>query len=907
MQKLSKLIAAKTCPENSSLWLPLWMHLRDTAEIIKKLAEEWVPDSVINAAGLTREEFEKVSVWLAAIHDIGKCTALFQSRITEMLPEIREKLIESVKILPVSDFKDARHSPHAAAGEAILLSYGVCRGTASIVGSHHGKPPEKEEQTQVKGGFDLSKQINIYGKNYFCPNDKEKWRSCWEDYLEQAGDLAGYDSYEEIPKIELRAAQVLLCGLLIMADWIASNPNYYPLIDIESTGSEELYEHRTENAWEKLKHLENWHPQYCSMDEEVFGERFGFAPNPVQKKVLDIVNGCRKPGIMIIEAQMGVGKTEAALAAAEVMGCNSGCGGLFFGLPTQATTNGIFKRIESWGEKQAKESNAEISIRLAHGLAELNKDYRELFEGCSNADAEDREGKLIVNSWFKGKKQALLASFVTGTVDQFLLAGLKRKHVMLRHLGLASKVVIIDECHAYDAYMSTYLDRVIQWMGAYHIPVIILSATLPSKRRSKLIDAYTGAKKVDENAEWRSTRKYPLITWTDGTEVKQDTVELDESGVTVKTEKIAVGDIADKVKFAVDCGGCTGIIVNTVKKAQDIASQLKAQIPEARVIVFHAQFVMTDRIERELEIMNLVGKNSDRKSREKLVVVGTQVMEQSLDMDFDFMITEICPMDLLLQRIGRLHRHKRERPKGLEKATCCVLTGENGEFDGGSEAIYTKWMLMQTKKLLPDEIVIPKDIPKLVQDAYEDSGEECAEKSEFDLRTGKKENNATAFLLDGPPKKISASPTRNTLEGWLDNGPKMDDSHAEASVRDGDGSVDVLAMVLHGDGTVHFLPWQDEGRSVPANAVPSKEEAMKIMRQRLRLPSYLSRRWNIDSTISELENINRKWLSEWQNSPYLKGELVLLFDESLCAKIGNTILKYNKDTGLTYEREDVND
>lgn len=906
MQKLSKLIAAKTCPENSSLWLPLWMHLRDTAEIIKKLAEEWVPDSVINAAGLTREEFEKVSVWLAAIHDIGKCTALFQSRITEMLPEIREKLIKSVKILPVSGFKDARHSPHAAAGEAILLSYGVCRGTASIVGSHHGKPPEIEEQMKDKGGCDLSKQINIYGKNYFCPNDKEKWRSCWEDYLEQAGDLAGYDSYEEIPKIELRAAQVLLCGLLIMADWIASNPNYYPLIDIESTGSEELYEHRTENAWEKLKHLENWHPQYCSMDEEVFAERFGFAPNRVQRKALDIVNGCRKPGIMIIEAQMGVGKTEAALAAAEVMGCNSGCGGLFFGLPTQATANGIFKRIKSWGEAQAEETNADISIRLAHGLAELNEDYREIFEGSSNAEGEDTEGRLIVNSWFKGKKQALLASFVTGTVDQFLLAGLKQKHVMLRHLGLASKVVIIDECHAYDAYMSTYLDRVIEWMGAYHVPVIILSATLPAKRRSQLIDRYIGKSSCD-NEEWRSTRKYPLITWTDGKEVKQDSVEINAPSTTVRTEKIVYDDIAKRVEHAVKCGGCTGVIVNTVKKAQSIAQMLSEIIPDAKIMVFHAQFVMPDRIKLEQDIMRFVGKNSDRESREKLVVVGTQVMEQSLDMDFDFMITEICPMDLLLQRIGRLHRHKRERPKGLEEATCCVLTGENGEFDSGSEAIYTKWMLMQTKKLLPDKIEIPGDIPKLVQDAYEGGGESCKEKEEFDLKISQKETNAKAFLLSEPPKKISASPTRNTLEGWLDNGPKMDDSHAEASVRDGDGSVDVLAMVLHGDGTVHFLPWQDEGRSVPANAVPSKEEAMKIMRQRLRLPSYLSRRWNIDSTISELENINRKWLSEWQNSPYLKGELVLLFDESLCAKIGNTILKYNKDTGLTYEREDVND
>lgn len=904
MQKLSKLIAAKTCPENSSLWLPLWMHLRDTAEIIKKLAEEWVPDSTVRATGLSREEFCKVAIWLAAVHDIGKCTALFQSRITEMLSEIREKLIESVKILPASDFKDARHSPHAAAGEAILLSYGVCRGTASIVGSHHGKPPEIEEQTPVKGGCDLSKQINIYGKNYFCPNDKEMWRSCWEDYLEQAGDLAGYDSYEEIPKIELRAAQVLLCGLLITADWIASNPSYFPLISIDSMGSEELYEHRTENAWEKLRSMENWHPEYCFIDNELFEERFGFAPNEVQKKVLDIANECKNPGIMIIEAQMGVGKTEAALAAAEIMGCNSGCGGLFFGLPTQATANGIFKRIKSWGEAQAEETNADISIRLAHGLAELNEDYREIFEGSSNAEGEDTEGRLIVNSWFKGKKQALLASFVTGTVDQFLLAGLKRKHVMLRHLGLASKVVIIDECHAYDAYMSTYLDRVIEWMGAYHVPVIILSATLPAKRRSQLIDRYIGKSSCD-NEEWRSMRKYPLITWTDGKEVKQDSVEINAPSTTVRTEKIVYDDIAKRVEHAVKCGGCTGVIVNTVKKAQSIAQMLLEKIPDAKIMVFHAQFVMPDRIKLEQDIMRCVGKNSDRESREKLVVVGTQVMEQSLDMDFDFMITEICPMDLLLQRIGRLHRHKRERPKGLEHAVCCVLTEED-KFDSGSEAIYTKWMLMQTEKLLPDKIEIPGDIPKLVQDAYEGGGESCKEKEEFDLKISQKETNAKAFLLSEPPKKISCIANKNTLEGWLDDTPRMDEGHAEASVRDGDSSIDVLAMVLHSDDSVHFLPWRCGGKAVPANDIPSREEAIAILRQRLRLPSFLSRQWNINSTINELENMNRNRLAEWQNSPYLKGELVLLFDESLSAKIGSTILKYDREIGLTYERKDDN-
>ncbi len=322
-------------------------------------------------------------------------------------------------------------------------------------------------------------------------------------------------------------------------------------------------------------------------------------------------------------------------------------------------------------------------------------------------------------------------------------------------------------------------------------------------------------------------------------------------------------------------------------------------------MVFHAQFVMPDRIKLEQDIMRCVGKNSDREGRKKLVIVGTQVMEQSLDMDFDFMISEICPMDLLLQRMGRLHRHKRERPKGLEHAVCCVLTEED-KFDSGSEAIYTKWMLMQTEKLLPDKIEIPGDIPKLVQDAYEGGGESCKEKEEFDLKISQKETNAKAFLLSEPPKQISHIANKNTLEGWLDDTPRMDEGHAEASVRDGDSSIDVLAMVLHGDGTVHFLPWQCGGKAVPANDIPSREEAIAILRQRLRLPSFLSRQWNINSTINELENMNRNRLAEWQNSPYLKGELVLLFDESLSAKIGSTILKYNREIGLTYEREDDN-
>ena len=150
------------------------------------------------------------------------------------------------------------------------------------------------------------------------------------------------------------------------------------------------------------------------------------------------------PGILVLEAQMGVGKTEAALAAAEILAARFEEGGLYFGLPTQATANGIFDRLKGWAVTQSEE--VVHTIRLAHGMAELNEEYRALFQGQAHTQEEAQEDGLLVHSWFQGSKQALLADFVIGTVDQLLLAGLKQKHIMLRHLGLAGKIVIVDEC-----------------------------------------------------------------------------------------------------------------------------------------------------------------------------------------------------------------------------------------------------------------------------------------------------------------------------------------------------------------------------------------------------------------------------------------------------------------------------
>ena len=129
---------------------------------------------------------------------------------------------------------------------------------------------------------------------------------------------------------------------------------------------------------------------------------------------------------------------------------------------------------------------------------------------------------------------------------------------------------------------------------------------------------------------------------------------------------------------------------------------LREVLPEKEVQVFHAQFLMPDRAAREQELMERIGKHSTPAQRDGLIVVGTQVLEQSLDIDFDVMVTELCPMDLLLQRIGRLHRHTwRSRPRPMQAAVCAVLdTGEDA-FDEGSAAVYGKWLLWRTRELLP--------------------------------------------------------------------------------------------------------------------------------------------------------------------------------------------------------------
>lgn len=918
MNRLSKELAAavaKSDRENGNDWLPFWMHSFDTAGIMEKLAQKRLPESISDylcAECGGREKLFSTLKFCALVHDIGKLTIVFQSRIYDAVDF--SPFAVCVELPKSSSLVNASDTPHALASEAILLKHGCPKGVASIAGAHHGRPSAwADVRDQISGACTAVE--NFYGKR---GKYRQLFESLWKEWIDFSLECAGFSELSDLPDMAV-PAQVVISGMLVTADWIASNTTYFPLISADQKGEFGDYPKRIENAWTTIGFPNMWESKArFGLDDEAFKERFGFLPNPTQADIISTATDAESSGIYIIEAPMGLGKTEAALALSEILAARAGAGGMFFGMPTQATSNGIFPRLEKWAGGLAEDEQTLLAIKLAHGNAALNEDYRELFTGHSNLNIESDSG-LIVHDWFSGRKQTLLSDFVIGTVDQLLMAALKQKHVMLKHFGLSGKVVVVDECHAYDAYMSQYLDMAIKWLGIYKVPVIILSATLPEKRRAELIEAYTDSEKrrakhteayVDKkiaDEAWKHSLAYPLLTYTENNAVKQKALAFDGENKEVSVRRIIRDEVAATAGYAVERGGCVGVIVNTVRKAQEIAAELQSAFPKAEVIIMHAQFIMTDRAKREEQILKRVGKHSTPESRRGLIIVGTQVLEQSLDLDFDLMITELCPMDLLLQRTGRLHRHNRVRPQGLETASCFVLDETDDSFDSGSAAIYGEWLLMRTRALLPNKLTIPSDIPLLVQQTYDETNNEMLgeltegmkkAQEENKLRTGKKRRSAGNYLISKPSNKKG-----KCLDGWLDNDIKPNNEQTgEKAVRDGDPSVDVIALMRDGEGLIRIIADKSE-TIIPADRPPSREEALLIARQKLRLPGFFGRRWKIDDTIEQLEAETQNVFSAWQDSALLKEEVVLLFDEDLNADLAGVQLHYDIKTGLTYVKE----
>ncbi len=875
---------------SSTGWLPLWMHLLDTAGIIEKLINHYLPASVRHAQWLP--DLKRMSVFLALTHDLGKATPLFQAKIGTDLPECIERLERcGLHSELACEYRRSNTVHHTLMGEVLLLKFGCVQSAAAIVGAHHGKPQ--------KDNAPKNQEINS------CYREKstyEQWERVQQEIYAEALRLAGYESPSEMQKLDVRG-QVVLSGLLIMADWIASNERYYPYIDTDSLGDESVYPERVDQAWEMLNLPESLILDESWMFENLIEKRFGFTPNSVQAAISDIAGNAEQPGVIILEAPMGTGKTEASLAAAEILCSRFGLGGVIFALPTQATANGIFPRIRDWVQGLSEESK---SLILAHGGAKLNECYQELIEGQVNLS--DDSGGVVVHQWFDGRKTVLLPSFVICTIDQLLMAALKQKHTMLRHLGMSCKAVIIDECHAYDAFMSQYLDMAVRWLGAYGVPVIIMSATLPRHRRMELVAAYLQKNNTNDIEEFCRSGDYPLLTYTDGSGIHELPVAPDTESRAVKLKYVERESVLALVSERLSEGGCAAVVVNTVKRAQELYDAIQLGMKDTEVMLFHGSFTATDRAVIEKRLMSKLSKKGERPHR--FVVVGTQVIEQSLDIDADLMLTELCPIDLLLQRIGRLQRHKRARPQKLRTAECYVITDGDEAPSSASKSIYDEYILDRTAEVLGGlsdigHITLPDDISRLVQEVYEHCDEENPLYQKYTSAKHKQENNGKVFRISAP---IMSRFAQAAIHSWLDNDANIsgaDEPYAPA-VRDGEMSIDVIVMVERRGGIIGFLPWLEEKRELLSCYTPCIEDARLISAQRLRLPHALCHGGIVDRTIKELEESTAEKLAQWQQSPILKGELFLLLNEDFNADLCGFKLNYNKERGLSYTKESDN-
>ena len=874
MKEYNKLFIAKS-EKSTFYWLPLWIHHIDTYNVMRYLLDDFVSDSIANSCALKKNDMEKIALFLSLVHDIGKATVGFQYKIILNTPE-REFILKRYLGIPDSmDMKSIQNMPHSYAGEAILLSMGCPANIAAVIGAHHGVPAD----SNIVPDLTCDRKDIIGYRNYFGDTEKSRLliESSWKVIVEEALDKAGFVNLNELPIINSQA-QMILSGLLITADWIASNTDYFPLISVDDDGYNINHDKRALIALNNINFPEMWNAERTAYCDNEFESMFGFLPITVQKRMIEIVEKTVQPGLFILEAPMGCGKTEAALFSAELIASKCKKNGLFFGMPTQSTANGIFPRVINWAEKQSEEFYH--TVQLKHGSFELNEFFQNIQRGITE---EESDSGVVVHSWFCENKRACLADFVVATVDQMLMMALKRKHVMLLHLGLSEKVVIIDEVHAYDAYMNQYLERALQWLGAYHTPVIFLSATLPSKRRMSLVRAYLSQKKSDEIFE--NNIAYPLLTWTDGIEIKQETLPYSCQKKVVEILKYKDDDIIAIVRNAVKAEGCVGIIMNTVSRAQFVADMIRNKLTD-NVLLYHAQYIMPDRTKKEKELLEKTGQKSTSKARNGLVVVGTQVIEQSLDIDFDLLITDICPIDLLLQRIGRLHRHTHDRPGDLNLPVCCIITNEYETDKSGSKNIYGTWLLKKTLEIIPDSITLPDDISPLVQQVY-NSFDDSNEYLKYNNKNDSMESRARSFLLKKPKCR--------DIHGLLDR--SVNDSLAEASVRDGIASIEVLVMKLYCDGTVGFL----DGTKLSGEMTDKEYE--DIAKQRLRLPSIFSSKWNIDKTITELETKCKPYITLWENNYLIKGQLVLFLDENNEAELAGCKLRYDFRNGLTYEQE----
>lgn len=648
---------------------------------------------------------------LAALHDIGKISPGFQRKCEAWLEENGLQNIDGVCRWNASMEPDHGKVSHSVI-QKFLKEVGFDGVTATylsaILGGHHGKlNPPNERGYQIDKMISEDQSLNCSSDIDWNGERNHHAHSIWLHFM---GDE------QAVTTIEDDYILWWLGGLTSVADWIGSDERFFA----PSRATEEYDpNNQARKALEEIGFLPPSLIQGLS-----FKDAFGFEPNDMQKKAFATISS---PGVYVIEAPMGMGKTEAALYAAYNLMQEGRVSGIYFALPTQATSNRIHIRMNKFLQRILP--NPQKS-RLIHGNSWLMDIDYGIHPTATMKKESAGEDARTGRDWFASTKRAIIAPFGVGTVDQALLGVVAAKHFFVRQFALAGKVVVIDEVHSYDLYTGTLVDKLIKTLEGLGCTVIVLTATLAGKRRNQIASDNHLDTEVDK-------LPYPLITGRMEGEAFEpvpakppDEKEINVVFIDVETSTQKAIDVAKQ-------GGAVIWICNTISSAQTQFRRFKDLSPsEFPIGLLHARFPFWRREELEKEWMERFGK--EQTTRCGSILVSTQVVEQSVDLDADLMITELAPTDMILQRLGRLWRHERNtRP--LRQAQLMIIEESKtlDEFKamssreiitalGGKAKVYAPFVLLRSLevwKSATNPIVIPTHIRTLIERTYQDREE----------------------------------------------------------------------------------------------------------------------------------------------------------------------------------------
>lgn len=707
---------------------PCLYHCLDVAAIGEALlaSQPDILDKVCQATGWARAEARTALLFFLTLHDIGKISRIFQSQVPELWPsQLLGKLTTGAIAGPRHDalglwllgklLVDDQHTIFASWRPSLCDTL-----LAPFVG-HHGQPVTRPDMDPAL----------VFGDHCL---------AAAQQFLATVETIFSVSPLPRPTHAALKRLSWRLAGFAVLCDWLGSNQAWFPYEAPEHDPKcylEQFARPRAHAALQAAGILAA-RPSLATGYHTLTGSNQ--TPSPVQSwaETVALPDG---PCLILVEDMTGGGKTEAALILAHRLLASGKAQGLYVALPTMATANAMYERLSTCYRRMF-DLQDEPSLTLAHSATRLHEGFQKSVLGADAslalvtdtlAETKGDAAAAACAAWLAdSRRKTFLADVGVGTIDQALLAVLPAKHQSLRLFGLANRVLIIDEAHAYDTYMGKELERLLTFQAALGGNAIVLSATLPMVTRQALTAAFTQGLGVP--APSLTKQDYPLVALIhagDVIETKQ--APRPDLPRTLTITRIDTPDeVVGRIKAALAVRAAIAWVRNTVDDAVDAVDRLRAIGIEATL--FHARFAMGDRLAIERAIVERFGKTGDPTHRPG-VLVATQVVEQSLDLDFDLLISDLAPIDLLLQRAGRLWRHARGQ-RAIAGPELVVLgpdpkgTIESGWYQAAfprAAYVYRNHAILW---LTADKLFsrptwqVPEDVRALVQAVYAAEAEE---------------------------------------------------------------------------------------------------------------------------------------------------------------------------------------